>query len=72
MVYNTVISNETSEIPIDCKKKLEDPWQLEIMYVRNTDDLDLPLNAMPGFKLEWDDVDNYTKTNNTVETYFSR
>ena len=72
-VYGTIIQNETSEMPIDCKGKWIDQsvqCQLEIKYVRNTEDLDLPLNAMmPGFKLEWDEVDNYT--NKTVETYFS-
>ena len=74
-VFNTIIQNETTEMPIDCKGKMDDQsvqCLLEINYFRYTEDLDLPLNAMPGFKLELDEVDNYTKTNNTVETYFSR
>ena len=73
-VFDTIIQNETTEIPINCEGEWKDhsvhvQCQLEINYFRYTEDLDLPLNAMPGFKLEWDKVDNHT--NKTVETYFS-
>ena len=70
-----VIKNDTTEKQIDCKRKPKDlksvMCELEINFYREIEDLDLPLIVMPGFKLEWDEVDS-SYTNKTVETDFSR
>ena len=80
LVNNKVIENATTEIPIDCKLTVSNGsvWcELVVKFNRMTEKEDLQdevlkLNEMPGFKLEWDVVDNYTKDKEAVQTDFSR
>ena len=78
-VNKEVIKNGSTEMQIDCERTkivMDRSVSCEILINLQRNKIDeepeLPLNVMPGFKLEWDEVDNYNKARETVVTDFSR